>query len=198
MHRDELLKAAKSTFESVGQRLGKSIQSIGKAAKKAGQEFSRDVKGIVVRCEKFIEKKRESDEERYSDGIIIKGTPDFRKKGRAALDQLNGSKTGIELIKGPADAHKTVTIVETGDENGYCRVKDSSAARVPGQGSDSTVSWNPSHKTVAPGDSPGAVVILGHEMVHAYHNAKGTNANGPYDSYPGQNGSSARGEERAT
>ena len=41
-------------------------------------------------------------------------------------------------------------------------------------------------------------IMLGHELVHAYHNGTGTAKNGPHDSYAGQTGTSDRGEERAT
>ena len=57
--------------------------------------------------------------------------------------------------------------------------------------------WNPSYSIPSdPTSTP--TIVLGHELVHAYHNGTGTARNGPHDSYAGQTGTSDRGEERAT
>ncbi|HEY0546745.1 MAG TPA: M91 family zinc metallopeptidase [Pyrinomonadaceae bacterium] len=128
----------------------------------------------------------------------INGLPAFRAQVQAALATLYTTPTGKQLINGIAASGHTVTIVPTSAANGYCQAANGTNSQTAGVGTNSTISWNPNHNTVGPGDNPGSTVILGHEMVHAYHNANGTNANGPYDSYPGQNGASARGEERST
>ena len=67
----------------------------------------------------------------------------------------------------------------------------------PAKGSSSKVQWNPSYSIPSdPTSTP--TIMLGHELVHAYHNGTGTARNGPHDSYAGQTGTSNRGEERAT
>lgn len=53
-----------------------------------------------------------------------------------------------------------------------------------------------SHSGSSAGSTP--EIVHSHELVHAHHNAQGTQAAGPMDSYSGQNGSSNRGEERVT
>jgi len=140
--------------------------------------------------------------EAYSDGIVIEGSAAFRAQTRAALDYLASLPSGNQLLSEIDNSGHEVLIRETSDENGYCTAADPAAAQTPGVGSDSVVEWNPNLHTTDPADpvagTPGATVILGHELVHADHNANGTDHNGPYDSYPGQQGASARGEERAT
>jgi uncharacterized Zn-binding protein involved in type VI secretion len=139
----------------------------------------------------------------FGNSIIIQGSPSFQLQTLAALATLASTPSGREILQNIQDSGHTVVIKETTDANGYCQAEGSDAdTHDPTKGTDSTVSWNPSHNTTDPADpvtgSPGSTVILGHELVHAMHNATGTNANGPYDSYPGQSGSSARGEERST
>jgi uncharacterized Zn-binding protein involved in type VI secretion len=139
--------------------------------------------------------------ELYGNGIVIQGTPEFRAQTRAALDTLGRLPSGSQLLTDIGNSGQTVTISEETAPNGYCSPHDQSNAK-NGTGTDSDVAWNPNHHTTDAADpvtgTPGSTVVLGHELVHASHNANGTNANGPYDSYPGQSGSSSRGEERAT
>ena len=143
----------------------------------------------------------DNQQELYGNGIVIQGSPEFRAQTRMALDTLGNLPSGAQLLNDIGSSGRTVTISETTDANGYCAADDVTAAQ-NGTGTDSEVSWNPNHHTTDASDPvtghPGSVVILGHELVHASHNANGTNGNGPYDSYPGQSGASARGEERAT
>ena len=138
----------------------------------------------------------------YSDGIMIQGDAAFRAQTRAALDRLASINSGAQLLSEIDASGNEVTIVEETDPNGYCTPDDFTDAQTPGVGTDSTVAWNPNHHTTDPSDpisgTPGSTVILAHELIHANHNAHGDNHNGPYDSYPGQSGSSSRGEERAT
>jgi uncharacterized Zn-binding protein involved in type VI secretion len=129
-------------------------------------------------------------------------SPAFVASLQQALETLFSTNSGrVWLDQMSANGH-TVTFVETTDDNGYCQASGADA-RTPGVGTDSVVSWNPSHTTTDPGlpdtqGAPGAPVILAHEMVHALHNANGLNLNGPDDSFPGQSGSSSRNEERGT
>jgi type VI secretion system secreted protein VgrG len=138
----------------------------------------------------------------YSQGITIEGTDEFRAKARAALDRLKGLPSGQQLLNQIGNSGHNVTIRETTVENGFCSPENYADAQTAGLGTDSEVRWNPNLNTTDPADpvagNPGSAVILGHELVHADHNANGTNGNGPWDSYSGQIGASGRGEERAT
>jgi hypothetical protein len=140
---------------------------------------------------------------RFGSSIVIEGSPEFQARTLAALAELAATPSGREILQNIENSGHTVTIQETGDANGYCQAEGSDAdTRDPSRGTDSTVSWNPTHQTTDASDpvtgTPGSTVILGHELIHAMHNATGTNGNGPYDSYDTQSGSSARGEERST
>ena len=110
-----------------------------------------------------------------------------------ALALLYSTPTGKALIADIAASGQTVTI-QTSTNGSFC------TGNTPGVKSDSTVSWDPSQNLpgLPPGDPRSGAVVLGHELCHADHGANGTDANGPQDSYPGQSGSSARGEERQT
>ena len=138
----------------------------------------------------------------YSDGIMIQGDAAFRAQTRAALDRLASINSGAKLLSQIDSSGNEVTIVSESDPNGYCTPDNLADAQTPGVGSDSTVAWNPNHHTTDAADpvsgTPGSTVILGHELVHANHNAHGEHHNGPNDSYGTQIGSSSRGEERAT
>jgi Effector protein len=132
--------------------------------------------------------------EKYSDGIDIHGTADERKKIRDSLDLLKTTPSGKALLSDIDSSGRKVN-VETSTGGSQC-----APGGTPGVKSDSTVSWNPDQ--ALPGldskDPRTGAVVLGHELCHANHNANGTNANGPRDTYSGQVGSSARGEERQT
>ena len=111
-----------------------------------------------------------------------------------ALAHLYSIPSGKALIASIAASGHTVTI-QTTTGGSQC-----APGGKPGVKNDSTVSWNPSQGLpgLLSGDSRSGAVVLGHELCHANHGANGTNANGPYDQYPPQSGSSARGEERQT
>jgi uncharacterized Zn-binding protein involved in type VI secretion len=119
-----------------------------------------------------------NDTETYADGIEIKGSPEFRKETKAALDRLNNTPTGKALIESIGKSGKTVTIEETKANNGYCKPDSGDANKNPdgssGKGSDSTVKFNPDFK---PGGLPNEDV-LGHELIHANHNAYGERETG--------------------
>ncbi|MCO6382391.1 M91 family zinc metallopeptidase [Oceanicola sp. 502str15] len=129
--------------------------------------------------------------------ININGTNAFRLQVQNAAAELYGTPTGREIFRGIADSGNMIEMHELGVANGYCTPNNQSDAR-DGTGTGSRVDWNPTHAN--PGTFPGETptTVLGHELVHAYHNAQGNQAAGPMDSYPGQSGSSNRGEERAT
>ncbi len=127
----------------------------------------------------------------------VVGTQDFIRQVQESLAALYATRSGKAIIRDIAGSGHSVKIVATTDANGYCTANDGSDAKLPGKGTGSVVQWNPAHNATQDGGR-GHTVILGHELVHAHHNATGTNANGPYDTYPGQTGGSARGEERKT
>lgn len=126
----------------------------------------------------------------------IKGDLAFVKDVQAAMATLYSTNTGRVIINDIAASGNTVTIQRETDPNGYCSPDSDSDSRSPG-GTSSTVSWNPTYSS--PTDTAQTpTIVLGHELVHAHHNATGTAGNGPHDTYPGQTGSSDRSEERAT
>ncbi len=130
--------------------------------------------------------------------VLINAIGADRVAVQTALGQLYSTPTGQAIIAGIAAANHTVTI-QVGTSGSFCQ-PHSSDNRVPGKGTDSTVTWDP-HQTLDgldPANPHSSTVVLGHEMTHAYHNANGTDSNGPNDTFPGQAGSSGRGEERST
>lgn len=124
------------------------------------------------------------------------GSPAFEESVRQAMAKLYGTRTGKVLLAGIAARNCHVVLVETSAQNGFTTPDSASAAMDPSRGCSSTIQWNPDHTMMPHPDGP--TVLLGHEMVHAYHNARGTRERGPLDQYPGQTGSSNRGEERKT
>jgi uncharacterized Zn-binding protein involved in type VI secretion len=126
----------------------------------------------------------------------IQGDQAFIIEVQAAMATLYSTRTGKVIINDIAASGNTVTIVPETDPNGYCTADNGADARSPG-GTSSTVAWNPTFSS--PTDTAQTpTIVLGHELVHAHHNATGTAHDGPHDSYPGQSGTSDRSEERAT
>ena len=102
---------------------------------------------------------------------------------------LYGTPSGKAILARHRRKGNTVTIVPTADANGYCSANNQADAMNPAKGSSSKVSWNPSYSIPSdPTSTP--TIMLGHELVHAYHNGTGTARNGPHDSYAGQTGTS--------
>jgi uncharacterized Zn-binding protein involved in type VI secretion len=129
--------------------------------------------------------------------INIHGDIAFVKNVQQSMATLYGTPSGKAILAGIAGKNNTVTIVPTNAQNGYCGATNQADSMNPAKGSSSTVSWNPSYSIPSdPTSTP--TIVLGHELVHAYHNGTGTAKNGPHDSYAGQTGTSDRGEERAT
>lgn len=121
----------------------------------------------------------------YTESIRITGTPEFQARTLRDLETLAGTPTGRGLIDSFEGTGQAVTIRE-GASNGAAPA-DGNAA-VDGSGTDTTVTYNPNstrlydHGPTAQGQ-PGREpwmdrppeVGLGHELVHAHHNAHGTN-----------------------
>jgi uncharacterized Zn-binding protein involved in type VI secretion len=129
--------------------------------------------------------------------INIEGDVNFVKNVQTSMATLYSTPSGKAILAGIAGKNNTVTIVPTNAANGYCSAANQADSMNPAKGSNSTVSWNPGYSIPSdPTSTP--TIVLGHELVHAYHNGTGTAKNGPHDSYAGQTGTSDRGEERAT
>lgn len=123
----------------------------------------------------------------YGSGIEIRPDPNdptYQSRALAALIRLDTTPTMRRAFDAVEASGHTVTIENyhpgPGDDpyNAYCTPHDNNAL-VPGKGSDSTVTWNPDvHGFGPPGTTPdwqqpGSDVILGHEFIHATHNATG-------------------------
>jgi uncharacterized Zn-binding protein involved in type VI secretion len=137
--------------------------------------------------------------------INIKGDAAYAAAVQTALARILPTRSGVEWLRQMGLNGRAITIQPTNPPNtpnGFCTPANGTNA-ANGVGSDSTIDWNPNHHTTDAGlpgaqGTPGSDVILAHEMVHALHNANGADLDGPNDSFPGQNGSSARNEERST
>ncbi len=119
----------------------------------------------------------------FSPNISIEGSPEFVALTLRDLGKLNATPTGkklLESINTNKGGHKVKIIESTGGNtenaanwnNGlYDRTNNK-----PGPGSDSTVEYNP-HRTKLDGENwmeRDPAVGLGHELIHADHDAKGT------------------------
>ena len=121
------------------------------------------------------------DPSKYGKAITIEGDDDFKKKTRQCLDAINKTPTGAKMIKSIEDSGKKVTFKETSQGNS-AQAKSSKAKRKadgsPGDGSSSTVKYNPTKTQIGDGSEPWMkrppCVGLAHELVHVYHSANGT------------------------
>lgn len=113
--------------------------------------------------------------------IRIFGTPGFRRRVLRALVRLNLAPAGRSLLWQLDASGRHVTIQESAtsnDENAtnfsdglYDTVKHRA-----GPGSDSVVNWNPHRASIGreAWQRRDPAIGLGHELVHAYHDAYGT------------------------
>ena len=111
--------------------------------------------------------------------IKIEGTPEFQLKTMMALAKLAATPSGLALLQSLEASGQTVTIKQTTDANGYCSATNwpqNGNLGKPGTGSGSTVEWNPEFNDLGQGQpwsKTDPAIILGHELVHANHNAYG-------------------------
>jgi hypothetical protein len=123
----------------------------------------------------------------FGANITIKGTPEFVALTLRDLGTLNATPSGKELIQSIQTSGQTVTITETTAQNGGCSPVNVNNAQ-NGIPTGSNVQYNPNFSQMynygptavgQPGREPwmdtSPAVILGHELNHAHHNAKGTN-----------------------
>ncbi len=122
------------------------------------------------------------DSGKYGDAITIDGSEDFRKKTRLCLEAISKTATGAKMLKAIESGGKAVVIKETSGGNGIDADSydaERKADGTPGAGCNSTVHYNPTKTQIGDG-SEGWMkrppcIGLGHELVHAYHNSRGTN-----------------------
>src|ERR1700676_421371 len=119
----------------------------------------------------------------YCKGIKIDGDDNFRKQTTACLDQIKATPSGAAMLSNLCNGSNTVNIKQTSGGNGADPDDSSKAQRKadgsPGDGTGSTVHFNPTKTQIGDGSQPWMnrppCVGLGHELVHAYHSANGTN-----------------------
>jgi uncharacterized Zn-binding protein involved in type VI secretion len=140
----------------------------------------------------------------FGTSIIIDGSPAFQSDAIAAYVKLSTTPSGRKMIYGIESSGNKVWVMDGRNPSVASQYGVNTCTGA--NGGSSVVSWDPGQHSLGAGylDSngkplqTGSEIILGHESVHAYHNATGTDSNGPIDSYGGQQGGSSRGEERAT
>ncbi|MDH5824754.1 M91 family zinc metallopeptidase [Luteimonas sp. RD2P54] len=118
-------------------------------------------------------------------GITVTGSDAFRQRVEADMEFLRSSPNGQRMLAefdAAAEAKgNTVTIKELANEqNGYAQTFSRDADIVngrPGAGGDVDISYNPSFHMDA---FPAPVVVLYHEMSHAYNGVNGTFQPGTY------------------
>lgn len=120
-----------------------------------------------------------------TDGVTVTGSDAFRQRVEAEMAFLRSSPAGQRMLAefdAAAEAKgNTVTIKELANEqNGYAQTFSNDANIVngrPGAGGDVDISYNPSFHMDA---FPAPVVVLYHEMSHAYNGVTGTFQPGTY------------------
>jgi uncharacterized Zn-binding protein involved in type VI secretion len=118
--------------------------------------------------------------------------PNFQSDVLAALVRLETSPNMQAALNAIEASGNEVTIIPYvpppgwGPNNAYCDPEWTlfNDHQRPGVGSDSTVAWDPNVNAfgATPSSQPGADIILAHEMIHAAHNADGTQPTGPINS----------------
>jgi len=110
----------------------------------------------------------------YGKRISIKGNLPFRVSTIETLDKLNALETGKAILADRGSSDRMVTIEQTADLNGYATPLSTGAFLTPegkpGGGSDSIVHFNPEF---GPSEGIPNELVLGHELIHASHCAKG-------------------------
>lgn len=118
-------------------------------------------------------------------GVTVEGSDAFRQRVEGEIDFLRSSPNGQQMLAqfdAAAAKGNTVTIRELANEqNGYAQTLGRGNAEITngraGTGSDVVISYNPSFHMDA---FPAPVVVLYHEMSHAYNGVTGTFQPGTY------------------
>lgn len=134
-------------------------------------------------------------------GVSIEGSDAFRQRVGAEIDFLRSSPNGQRMLAEfdrAAARGNTVTIKELANEqNGYAQTFSNDAdivAGKPGAGGDVQISYNPSFHMDA---FPAPVVVLYHEMSHAYNGVTGTFQQGTYQGSGPDSGQVPNAERQA-
>lgn len=135
-------------------------------------------------------------------GVKVEGSEAFRQRVEAEIEFLRSSPNGQQMLaefdRAAADGN-TVTIRELANEqNGYAQTLGRGNAEISngkaGEGSDVIISYNPSFHMDA---FPAPVVVLYHEMSHAYNGVNGTFQPGTYRGTGPDNGQVPNAERQA-
>lgn len=117
-------------------------------------------------------------------GVSIEGSDAFKQRVGAEIEFLRSSPNGQRMLAQfdqAAARGNSVTIKELANEqNGYAQTFSNDADIVngrPGRGGDVQISYNPSFHMA---EFPAPVVVLYHEMSHAYNGVNGTFQQGTY------------------
>ena len=118
-------------------------------------------------------------------GVAVEGSDAFRQRVEAEIEFLRSSPNGQQMLAqfdAAAANGNTVTIRELANEqNGYAQTLGRGNAEISngraGEGSDVVISYNPSFHMA---EFPAPVVVLYHEMSHAYNGVSGTFQPGTY------------------
>lgn len=136
-----------------------------------------------------------------SKGVTIEGSDAFKQRVGAEIDFLRSSPNGQQMLTQfdqAAARGNSVTIKELANEqNGYAQTFSNDADIVngkPGAGGDVQISYNPSFHMDA---FPAPVVVLYHEMSHAYNGVTGTFQPGTYRGTGPDNGQVPNAERQA-
>ena len=122
--------------------------------------------------------KKASESVKYGKTITIKGSEEFQKKVLADLAAIKKTPTGAKLLEALDKWGKPVTIVETKGGNVTDEFTKDALSKDGdwGNGSASTVKYNPDQKTINSskwGTRPPAIE-LAHELIHAKHASEGS------------------------
>jgi len=135
-------------------------------------------------------------------GVKVEGSESFRQRVEAELEFLRSSPNGQQMLAefdAAATSGNTVTIRELANEqNGYAQTLGRGNAEISngraGEGSDVIISYNPSFHMA---EFPAPVVVLYHEMSHAYNGVNGTFQPGTYRGTGPDSGSVPNAERQA-
>jgi hypothetical protein len=135
-------------------------------------------------------------------GVKVEGSDAFRQRVEAEIDFLRSSPNGQQMLAEfdrAAGNGNTVTIRELANEqNGYAQTLGRGNAEISdgkaGEGSDVQINYNPSFHMDA---FPAPVVVLYHEMSHAYNGVNGTFQPGTYQGTGPDDGQVPNAERQA-
>jgi uncharacterized Zn-binding protein involved in type VI secretion len=113
--------------------------------------------------------------------IKLIGTPFFQQQTLRDLFFLSQTPTGAEMLRQIEASGKQININQTAGKGNACTAFNDYDATHPSLGSGSNIGYNPEYRTNVYDKDGNMIaeppqVTLGHEMMHAMHNANGTQA----------------------